>query len=50
MVMLAPNQMHQVHRECWLESPLAWMAYRVGRYDTARSELNSVNAQVSRVR
>ena len=31
MVALAPSQVHQVHNECWLESPLALIAHIVGR-------------------
>jgi hypothetical protein len=40
----------QVHSECWLESPLTWMAQIVGRYDAARKELKSVKAHVSAAR
>ena len=31
IVALAPSQVHQVHSECWLESPLAQIAHIVGR-------------------
>ena len=31
MVALAPSPVHQVHNECWPESPLVWIAHIVGR-------------------
>jgi hypothetical protein len=31
MVRFAPNQVHQVHSECWLESPLTHSVHIVGR-------------------
>ena len=30
IVRFAPSQVHHVHNECWLESPLAWTAHIVG--------------------
>ena len=50
MVALAPSPVHQVHNECWPESPLVWIAHIVGREATARSGLKRVTAQVSAAR
>ena len=38
MVRLAPSQVHQVHSECWLESPLRAIATMVGSVLQAAAE------------
>jgi hypothetical protein len=50
IVALAPSHVSQVTSECWLESPLLWMAHNVGRYENTLTELKTAKAQVSRVR
>jgi hypothetical protein len=50
MLRLAPSQMPQVHSECWLESPVAWMAASVGSYEASRKALSTGKAQASSTR